>query len=224
MGFNLMNNFRRPYFSKSISEFWKRWHISLSTWFRDYLYFPLGGSKVKKQRWFFNLFVVFLISGLWHGASFTFIIWGALHGFYLIFSLITKNSREKFTNLIKLTSFPKIHTLIKLLITFTLVNIGWIFFRANSMSDAIYILTHLFSGWSLNFSGIDIGLGWIGLGIAFVSIFFMESVHLIQEHIGIKDALSRRSILLRWIIYITLIMIILLFGIFGSREFIYFQF
>ena len=224
MGFNLINNFRRPYFSKSVSEFWKRWHISLSTWFRDYLYIPLGGNRVRKQRLFFNLFIVFLIVGLWHGANFTFIIWGVLHGSYLIFALITKDLRKNFVNYIKLTKFPKIHTLIKILITFILVSITWIFFRANSISDAIYILTHLFSGWSLNFSGIDIGLGWVGLIIAFVSIFFMECIHLIQEHIGINNFLSKKSVLFRWIIYIIIILMIILFGIFGSREFIYFQF
>ncbi len=224
MGFNLMDNFRRPYFSKSISEFWKRWHISLSTWFKDYLYIPLGGNRVKKQRWFFNLFIVFLIAGLWHGASFTFIIWGALHGLYLIFAIITKDSREKFANLIKLTKFPKIYTLIKVLITFVLVSIAWIFFRANSISDATYILTHLFSGWSLTFSGIDIGIGWVGLIIAFSSIFLMEFVHLIQEHIGIKHFLSKKPILFRWIVYIITILMIILFGIFRNKEFIYFQF
>ncbi len=224
MGFQLMNNFRRPYFSKSISEFWKRWHISLSTWFRDYLYIPLGGNRVKKQRWFFNLFIVFLIAGLWHGASFTFIIWGALHGFYLIFAIITKSSREKFVNLIRLTKFPKIYTLIKVLITFILINISWIFFRANSISDAAYILTHIFSGWSLNFSGINSGLGWSGFIIAFSLIFLMEFIHLIQEHIGIKNFLSKKPLLFRWIVYIIIILIIILFGIFESKEFIYFQF
>lgn len=93
LGFRLMENFDRPYHARSVSEFWKRWHISLSTWFRDYLYIPLGGKRVSVPRWYFNLFFVFLVSGLWHGADWTFIVWGALHGFYIIFALITKNLR-----------------------------------------------------------------------------------------------------------------------------------
>lgn len=94
MGFKLMQNFNRPYFSKSISEFWKRWHISLSTWFRDYLYIPLGGNRVGIPRWYFNLFFTFMVSGLWHGANWTFVIWGALHGTYLIIGILTRNFRE----------------------------------------------------------------------------------------------------------------------------------
>ena len=96
MGFELMDNFKRPYFSKSISEFWKRWHISLSSWFRDYLYIPLGGNKVMKWRWYYNLFITFLISGFWHGANWTFIAWGALHGTYLITAIILKNPSKRF--------------------------------------------------------------------------------------------------------------------------------
>ena len=95
MGFELMDNFKRPYFSKSISEFWKRWHISLSTWFRDYLYIPLGGNKVVKWRWYYNLFITFLVSGFWHGANWTFIAWGALHGIYLITAIILKNPKQQ---------------------------------------------------------------------------------------------------------------------------------
>ena len=109
MGFELMENFKRPYFSKSISEFWKRWHISLSTWFRDYLYIPLGGSKVVKWKWYYNLFITFLVSGFWHGANFTFIVWGALHGTYLISAIILKNPKEIILNYlnIKNTTFYK---------------------------------------------------------------------------------------------------------------------
>ena len=129
MGFDLMQNFNRPYFSKSIGEFWKRWHISLSTWFRDYLYIPLGGNRVNALRHLFNLFVTFLISGIWHGANWTFVIWGAMHGLFLIFEVLLK----KLTNLTKLS-------FLNWLITIGLVLITWIFFRANSIHDAIFIL------------------------------------------------------------------------------------
>jgi len=224
MGFRLMNNFKRPYFSKSISEFWRRWHISLSTWFRDYVYIPLGGNRVKKRRLFFNLLIVFLIAGIWHGANWTFIIWGGLNGFYLMFAIITKNSREKIANKIGLTKFPKIHSFFKILIIFILINIGWIFFRANNLSDAVYVLTHLFKDWNLNFFGPSLGLGKRALVVAFSSLFFLETIHLIQEKIGIRKFLSKIPSFIRWIIYLIMVMAILLFGVFNKTAFLYFQF
>lgn len=135
-GVELMENFRTPYLSKSIGEFWSRWHISLSTWFRDYVYIPLGGNKTTYPKWFGNLMITFLISGLWHGASWTFVIWGAFHGFLLIIekALNLKPGQHKLTKIIRTT------------ITFLLVCIGWIFFRANSVSDALYILQNLHVG------------------------------------------------------------------------------
>jgi D-alanyl-lipoteichoic acid acyltransferase DltB (MBOAT superfamily) len=224
MGFRLMDNFRRPYFSKSVSEFWKRWHISLSSWFKDYLYIPLGGNRVKVKRWYFNLMIVFLISGLWHGANWTFLAWGGLHGFYILFAIITKNTRNKLAEKFKLIKFPKIHKLFKIFITFILINLAWIVFRSNSIKDAFYIFTHLLSNFTFNLSGINLGLTWDGLIIAFASIFFMEFVHLIQERKGMRHFLSQRSLIVRWTIYLIILLAILLFGVFESRAFIYFQF
>ena len=225
MGIKLMDNFKRPYFSKSIAEFWRRWHISLSTWFKDYLYIPLGGNRVSIPRWYLNLLVVFLVSGLWHGASWTFVIWGGLHGIYLIFGAMSKNIRKIITNYIKLYKFPKTHQLIKFGTTFILVNLAWVFFRANSLSDAIYVLTHLFSEISLTFSGINLGgIGWEGLIIAFISIAFMELVHILQRQNKMRRFLSDKQIWLRWTIYLMIIFAIILFGVFESKEFIYFQF
>lgn len=225
MGFNLMDNFKRPYFSKSISEFWKRWHISLSSWFKDYLYIPLGGNRVSVPRWYVNLFIVFAVSGLWHGANLTFIIWGALHGFYLVFALITEGLRTKFVSIINLDKFPRTHQLIQVAITFILVNIGWIFFRANSLNDAIYILTHLFSGLNLNIAELyGMGLDKAGLIVIFTSILIMEFVHLIQEHRGMRSFLSEKPTIVRWSIYSVLIIFILLFGTYSNTQFIYFQF
>src|SRR5258706_10762691 len=142
MGFKLMTNFDNPYLSNSIQEFWKRWHISLSTWFRDYLYIPLGGNRVTIPRWYLNLFIVFLVSGLWHGANWTFLIWGGLHGFYLVFALITKDLRGKIN---KHFSLDRIQFL-SVLTTFGLVAFAWIFFRANSVHAAFYIAKHIFTG------------------------------------------------------------------------------
>ncbi|MCK5082965.1 MAG: MBOAT family protein, partial [Candidatus Omnitrophica bacterium] len=146
LGIDLMKNFKFPYMAKSVSEFWKRWHISLSTWFRDYLYIPLGGNRVTTQRWFFNIIIVFLISGLWHGANWTFVIWGALHGFYILFSFVTAKKRQSMASLLRLDQYPKIWGAVKTFITFNLIVFAWIFFRANSISDAMYICAHLFSG------------------------------------------------------------------------------
>lgn len=147
MGISLMKNFQHPYFAKSIAEFWRRWHISLSTWFRDYVYIPLGGSRAGMSRTAINLLLTFLISGLWHGANWTFVIWGALHGMYIV----VYNLMEPGLARLRGSGFAKrySHALdgISLLSTFGLVCFAWIFFRAASIPDAFYITSHLFSGW-----------------------------------------------------------------------------
>ena len=224
MGIRLMDNFKRPYFSRSITEFWKRWHISLSSWFRDYLYIPLGGNKASVFRVSINLLVVFVVSGLWHGANWTFIIWGAINGVYLIAEKLTKNLKYNVAKRTGLSKVPKLYTLMQIGITFALVNLGWIFFRSNSISDAVYVLKNLFSGISLNFSNVGIGTGWSQLIIVFVLIILMETMHVIQERTGIKNFLSASPLLLRWLAYAAIVMTILLFGAFDGTEFIYFQF
>lgn len=138
MGFELMVNFDRPYISSTISEFWRRWHISLSTWFRDYLYVPLGGSRVSGARTALNLLIVFLVSGFWHGANWTFIIWGALHGSALVASQLAFGHRRKARPV-------GIARVAKTLLTFNFVTLAWIFFRAETVSKAFYMLTHLFT-------------------------------------------------------------------------------
>ena len=224
MGFKLMDNFKRPYFSRSIAEFWKRWHISLSTWFRDYLYIPLGGNRVSIPRWYINILIVFMVSGLWHGANWTFVIWGALHGFYLLLEIIIKPFKNKLLTITNLIRFPRLIQLLEIGFTFMLVNIGWIFFRANNFDDALYILTHLFQGLTLSFEGSKIGTNWVGLVTAFLLIGFMEFIHLIQEHKSIRTFLDDKPIVLRWTIYLTIMLLIVLFGVFDSTQFIYFQF
>jgi len=224
MGFSLMTNFRRPYFSKSIGEFWRRWHISLSTWFRDYVYIPMGGSRVSVPRWYFNLFVVFLVSGLWHGASWTFVLWGALHGIYMIFSAVTVQVRSKFAELTRIKKFPLIHSFFQILITFILVCMGWVFFRAKNMADVYYILTHFFRNFTFNILNLSLGLDIYDLIIAFCSILIMLFVEIIQENTGIRKFLAKKPGWFKWFLYIVIILWILLFGVFANKEFIYFQF
>ena len=220
MGFGLMENFKRPYFSKSILEFWKRWHISLSTWFRDYLYIPLGGNRVSKDRWYFNLFVTFLLSGLWHGAKWNFIIWGALNGFYLIFSIVTKKVREKISNFLWLSKLFIFRDIWQTLLTFFLVLVGWIFFRANNLKDAFYIITHVFTNWSLS------DLTIIGRGqfiIAASLIILLLFIEFWQERLNICEFFSKR-LFLRWCFSLAIVLGILFFGVFQEKDFIYFQF
>lgn len=228
MGFRLMDNFNRPYFSKSIAEFWKRWHISLSTWFRDYLYIPLGGNRAKTWRWRMNLFVTFLVSGLWHGANWTYVIWGALNGGYLIASHSTQRLRQAMCQRLGLARFPTLHKVFRVATTFSLVCVAWIFFRANTISEAWYIITHLFRGLAHRWkpaggywnTGTD-QAEWI---IVLLSIGLMEGVHVLQRHRHIRQMLRERPMWLRWLIYYALVLGILFFGVFDNQQFIYFQF
>ncbi len=230
MGFTTMENFNRPYFSKSISEFWRRWHISLSSWFRDYLYIPMGGNRVSIPRWYFNLFIVLLVCGFWHGANWTFVVWGGLHGIYLIFSVLTRNAREKIHKAIRLDRIPRLHQYFKVMVTFSLVCFAWIFFRANSISDAMVIVSRLLTGWQ-DIPSFDVFKSipiWRPLKFEFltgiVSIGILAVVHLLQTRWSIIQVLSQKPIWIRWPVYYSLLVAILLFGSFGGKQFIYFQF
>ena len=229
LGFTTMDNFNRPYFSKSIPEFWRRWHISLSTWFRDYLYIPMGGNRVTIPRWYFNLFIVLLICGLWHGANWTFVVWGGLHGIYLVFSAFTQKMREKIRKAIGLDRVPRLHNDLKIVVTFFLVCFAWMFFRANSISDAIHIISHLFTGWEgLSIQALKVtpffGPLRFHLAVGVVSVGVLLLIHLLQGDDHFDQWLSRKRVGLRWAVYYSMVLAILLFGQFGSKEFIYFQF
>src|ERR1035437_2524256 len=197
MGFKLMTNFNKPYQSKSIHEFWKRWHISLSSWFKDYLYISLGGNRVTIPRWYLNLFIVFLISGLWHGANWTFVIWGALHGFYLVFSLITKDFRKKIN---KMFFLDKI-LFLPALTTFGLVAFAWIFFRADNVYTAIYISKHIFTGIPEIINKLVahqsvfeyVGVEKSDLVLSVLLILFLEIVHYVQSNKSISE-IDRKSV------------------------------
>ncbi|GAB3547745.1 MBOAT family O-acyltransferase [Spirosoma fluminis] len=228
IGFRLMKNFDRPYFSRSISEFWKRWHISLSTWFRDYLYIPLGGNRVTRSRWYFNLFVTFFISGLWHGANWTYIIWGSLNGIYLITESITKNYRRKVYSLMKLNDKSLLISTLELVSTFSLISFAWIFFRAKNVQDALYIISHLFS--NLVSSVNQLKPGFLGSTtydyiVNFLMLFILFAVEYLQGENYIRSYVSRQNVITRVCVYSSLILLILMFGVFDIQEqFIYFQF
>ena len=230
MGFRTMENFNRPYFSKSIPEFWRRWHISLSSWFRDYLYIPMGGNRVSVPRWYLNLFVVMLICGFWHGANWTFLVWGGLHGFYLIFSILTRSARDHLARMIGLDRVPRLHRCLKILTTFSLVCFAWIFFRADTISDAFNIIANLFTGWGRVFTvRILENIPFWGplrfeLVVSLISVGILLCVQLMEERGNIIDRFSEKPAWIRWPAYYFLLLAILLFGNFGSKQFIYFQF
>lgn len=228
MGFKLMTNFNAPYQSKSVSEFWKRWHISLSTWFKDYLYISLGGNQVTIPRWYLNLFIVFLVSGVWHGAKWTFVIWGALHGFYLVFGLITRKFRERESKRLHLNRIPMLASLL----TFMLVAFAWIFFRAKDVNTAIYICTHLFTGIPALVQKLRMhqsvfeymGLVANDLVLSVLLIVFLEVVHFLKLKRNLIPAIASKPVYVRWAIYYLLVFSIIYLGVTESRQFIYFQF
>jgi D-alanyl-lipoteichoic acid acyltransferase DltB (MBOAT superfamily) len=220
MGFKLMDNFNRPYAASSIAEFWKRWHISLSTWFRDYVYIPLGGNRTSQSRWYGNLFVTFLLSGFWHGANWTYVIWGSLNGMYLILSLMTGSVRAQIVSLLGLNGYPRLHRFMKTVITFSLISFAWIFFRANTIQDAVYIATHLFDGFAVNdaMDKLDFPKEM------YFSILFIELIYFTHRYSGTRNIFETKAPLFRWSMYYVMIMGILLYGSYTEQKFIYFQF
>jgi D-alanyl-lipoteichoic acid acyltransferase DltB (MBOAT superfamily) len=221
LGFTLMTNFRRPYFALNIREFWQRWHISLSSWFRDYLYISLGGNRVSIARWQFNLFFTFLVSGIWHGANWTFIIWGALHGFYLVFAIWTKNLRIRTNKLLGLESNIKLNNAISVLLTFALVCFAWIFFRANSVSEAFVIIKHMFV-----FSSANINLFYfpVELYIAIASILVLVGIEYWLEFPKSLEKIYSLKWPYKWAIMSCILFSILILGKWDSVDFLYFQF
>lgn len=226
MGLSTMTNFNRPYFASSIQEFWRRWHISLSTWLRDYIYIPLGGSRVYFLRHYLNILITMLICGLWHGANLTFVIWGAIHGIYLIFYVLTRELRNNFYKFIGLEN-SLIQKSLRSGITFFLVSFAWIFFRANNISEAFYIIYNIFIGLEGLFSFKALGglIFFKDLRFeAIISIFSIGVLLFIEKKGTFIDWLSNKPLFFRWIFYYFLILMILLCGNFGQKQFIYFQF
>ncbi len=229
MGIRLMKNFDHPYRATTIKEFWARWHISLSSWFRDYLYIPLGGSRCKKWRHLFNLFVVFLVSGLWHGAAWTFVIWGAIHGIYQIAGNLTAKGRRKIIEGIGLKESSVPVVLLRRVVVFVLVCFAWLFFRANSMADAITLLGALFNtGWTVSLSETlsIIGLDTVGILMSLCSIttlVMMDNLLHYEDDKDGSDILCKNGTFIYYVWIILFAWAILLSKGIGST-FIYFQF
>ncbi|MDR0272458.1 MAG: MBOAT family protein [Clostridiales bacterium] len=221
LGIDITQNFRQPFFSKNIREFWQRWHISLSFWFRDYLYIPLGGSRCSSARKYFNVFITFLISGIWHGANWTFAIWGALHWVFQLFSDLIHGARKKIV--------PDIFGRIS---TFCLVSFAFIFFRANSVADAFYIVRNLFSDFSklsdmqyIFFTLNGFGFTFFELIVSICFIIFLSVADGISGKENIHSVLERKSFALRFAFYIFIFTSILVMGVYdNASDFIYFQF
>ncbi|MBN1533221.1 MAG: MBOAT family protein [Spirochaetes bacterium] len=228
LGINLMKNFDIPLHSRSSPELWRRWHISLSTWFRDYLYIPLGGNRVSKARQYYNMFVTFLVSGLWHGANLTFALWGSLCGLSCILSIIFRPLRVKIVSSIRLNRLPALHGAIQVITTFLLAVLCFVPFRANSINDVFHVYTNLFNSpieQSMNPGFLlELGLDRFEWGIAILSILIMELIHLYQKNESLRTLIDRIPQPVRYAFYYFSVMFILFFSIRESSGFIYFQF
>jgi D-alanyl-lipoteichoic acid acyltransferase DltB (MBOAT superfamily) len=224
LGYDLMQNFDRPYLSRSTREFWTRWHISLSSWFRDYVYIPLGGNRVAPWRNQLNLLIVFLLSGLWHGAAWTFVVWGALHGSYLLVGNWTSKLRATLARATGIERVPLLHAWFQRFVVFHLVTFAWLFFRAKSFTNAWALLSR---AWPQRLALGDVlikPMGRYELGLGLGAIAFMWVLHLWQEGANTADFVATRRTPVRWALYYVMLVCILLFGEFNLTEFIYFQF
>ncbi len=227
MGIKLMQNFDRPYSARSIKEFWDRWHISLSTWFRDYLYIPLGGNRCSRPRYYMNLFIVFLVSGLWHGANWTFVLWGALHGFFRVFGTATKKSRMALYGKMGINRDSKIFAAAQRCCTFFLVCFSWIFFRANSIGDIGTIFGKLFSSSAWSFADTVSGMGLTAAGavcvvLAIASLIMLDRLMSIPQAECDSSAMKKSTVMCMTWVVIAAWVLILSAG--GASTFIYFQF
>lgn len=213
LGFELTENFRRPYFAVSVTDFWRRWHISLSTWLKDYVYIPLGGSRCSRLRNYWNIFVTFLVSGIWHGANWTFIVWGILHGLFQIIEKAIKQQKCEYG------WFGKC---IKIIITFMLVNFAWIFFRMPTMDDACNIILRMFD------TSLPVTLyvsGFTSLAFVLLGVFTLVIKDVTDEFLPHQLILyDNKHKVVRWAAYLLTMVAILLTGVFGADQFIYANF
>lgn len=211
LGYDLVNNFNRPYFAVTITDFWKRWHISLTRWLTTYIYIPLGGNRCSKLRCYFNTISTFLVSGLWHGANWTFVIWGLIHGIIQIIEKYYGIQKNKWDN--------KIVIIFRILLTFMIVNFAWIFFRMPSIKDAISIINHMFSNHEISFYYASIG----DVLLYFSGIFILLLKEIREEYSpSFLNIFGNKHI--KWCVYILLFTLIISQGVLDSGSFIYVSF
>lgn len=233
LGFQLSYNFYQPYFSESITDFWRRWHISLSSWFKDYLYIPLGGGRCKKVKKYRNILIVFLISGIWHGANWTFLLWGILNGILQILEDYTFLIREKICKLLRINCTVFSHRILKIIFTFVLSSFCWIFFRANSVTDAILFIQRMFIRWNpwIIFDGSLLNCGlmasdWV---IVMLSLLLLLIVSVMREKkIDLVGNILCQGAWFRYLIYLLGMLSVFAWGVYGlgydASSFIYFKF
>lgn len=213
LGFNLINNFARPYFSVSVTDFWRRWHISLSRWLKDYIYIPLGGNRCSKARNYWNIFVTFLVSGVWHGANWTFVVWGLLHGLAQIV--------EKFFGIQKCDSSYRWVRGLRIVLTFCLVSFLWILFRSPSIGDAAFFVNRIFTaGGSADIIGIMSFTNFVSLALALPILVFKD----VRDEWQVGKWRFCDLAVVRWIAYLVLVAMILNIGVFDGGQFIYVSF
>ncbi len=234
LGFDLMENFNTPYFARSIRDFWGRWHISLSTWFKDYLYIPLGGNRKGAFRKAVNIMIVFLTSGLWHGAGWSFVVWGGIHGFYQVAADVLKKPRERWREKLSVRTDCLSWKLSQMLVTYGLVVFAWIFFRSDSLPDALRYIGRIATRptpWLLFNGGIyELGLDRVEMNLLVVSAVMLLAVDLIRylKKQTLDAFLFEQNLWFEWAVVIGLIVMIFVYGEYGPsfdpQQFIYFQF
>ena len=233
MGFDLMRNFEQPYLAASVASFWRRWHISLTSWFRDYLYIPLGGNRMGTLAKYRNILIVFLASGLWHGANWTYVIWGGLNGLFQILGELLRPARERLRKLFRSDGDSASARILSTLLTFLMIDFTWIFFRADNLKAAVGILRQLFSRANLAvlFDGglYNLGLSRLDFTIGLLGITLLLAVDVLHERkVRIRGWILRQNLWFRWAVYFLAVFSILIFGFYGpnydAAQFIYFQF
>lgn len=230
-GIDVIQNFKQPYLATSIVDFWRRWHISLSSWLRDYVYIPLGGNRKGVKRKYLNILLVFFVSGIWHGVGLQFIAWGLLHGFYQIVGALSSPYKMKLTERLNINRNSKVYTTVQRFITFGLIVISWIVFRSESLTAALRMIKRLFFNWGgTQFADIyNLGLDRMDFHIVFVSVLIILIHWVLKENgISVRELIRRQHLVFRWSVYLSAMMIILILGIYGpgfsDSSFIYMNF
>jgi len=222
LGLDLMQNFRRPYLSTSVPEFWSaRWHLSLAAWFRDYMYIPMGGSRVSRARHYANVLAVFAVSGLWHGANWTFVIWGGLNGVFQVVSIATRGARERLAARI---GPPAGICVLRSVLTFHLILVTWVFFRAASVSDATSILLRVAGSLPVLPGLLQTRLTSGEAIVALALNALLRGVEIVDERRSMWDRLAARPLSLRWAVYYGLLGGLVVLGVWNLQQFVYMQF